>query len=243
MRWSQFCVSTCIVSVAEATCEMERVFLFSHLISLSFSAFPQFLLALPQQNQVQQTPGLQQGIKLAKNCTVEDQNGQRKQCQFPFRLTNQENTTFFGCTSLQHPDSELWCSTKVDPKTRTHIEGEGNWGYCNLDQDCTPKLANQRKSCQVVDGNNQILDCQFPFHLTLPNRTVVTVWGCTSIADHAGKLWCSTKVNETRHHVSGRGYWGYCKNEPLDKDCRIHRDVEQTAKEALNYIEDLEQSE
>ena len=53
----------------------------------------------------------------------------RKPCQFPFVLLNQ---TFNECTNILSVNQETgkittidepWCSTKVDPKTKKHIEG------------------------------------------------------------------------------------------------------------------------
>lgn len=26
---------------------------------------------------------------------------------------------------------ELWCSTKINPTTRNHVGGQGNWGICS----------------------------------------------------------------------------------------------------------------
>ena len=62
----------------------------------------------------------------------------KKPCQFPFVL-DVLNQTFNECTDILGVDpktgkittvDELWCSTKVDPQTKKHIEGGSYYGDC-----------------------------------------------------------------------------------------------------------------
>ena len=54
-----------------------------------------------------------------------------KPCQFPFIL---EDQTFYGCTKVKVGENgKAWCSTKIDPLTHEHIEGQNLWGDCPND--------------------------------------------------------------------------------------------------------------
>ena len=46
-----------------------------------------------------------------------------------------KGVTYFGCTSVDDPNGQVWCSTKTAQETRKHISGSGFWGICP-DQSC-----------------------------------------------------------------------------------------------------------
>ena len=37
---------------------------------------------------------------------------------------------FNECTFYLDPDDKLWCSTRTDPSTFEHVNGQGFWGFC-----------------------------------------------------------------------------------------------------------------
>ena len=49
-------------------------------------------------------------------------------CSFPFKINGRK---FDQCTDFLDPEGKLWCSTRTDPKTHNHVDGQGFWGYCN----------------------------------------------------------------------------------------------------------------
>ena len=63
----------------------------------------------------------------------------RKSCKFPFVY---KQITFNACTTLDSEDGTPWCSTKVDQRTRKHIEREGAYGECLND------------TCKIVPFSN-----------------------------------------------------------------------------------------
>ena len=40
---------------------------------------------------------------------------------------------------------------------------------------------------------------------------------CITDNDPDGKLWCSTKVNDKKEHVSGSTNWGYCSKSCIEE--------------------------
>ena len=63
----------------------------------------------------------------------------RKSCKFPFVY---KQIIFNACTTLDSEDGTPWCSTKVDQRTRKHIEREGAYGECLND------------TCKIVPFSN-----------------------------------------------------------------------------------------
>ena len=78
------------------------------------------------------------------------------------------------------------------------------WGSCLVDN-CTDQTVYDLKKkdslCNTVE--NEI--CKFPF-----KYSNATHHKCTTIGNN-GKLWCSTRTDETAHHVAGR--WGNCEEK------------------------------
>ena len=66
--------------------------------------------------------------------------------------------------------------------------------------------------CKTIGGPDPYKQCVFPF-----------IWfgeiyyGCPDDPQNSSFRWCSTKVDEFRHHVTGQGRYGYCAN-----DCPFH---------------------
>ena len=56
-----------------------------------------------------------------------------------------------SCTRDDDPNSELWCSTRVDARGR-HVTNSGNWGHCS-------------DTCNNINrqGNLSLLRTVFPF--------------------------------------------------------------------------------
>ncbi len=69
-----------------------------------------------------------------ETCNVtEVGSGNQTTCEFPFV---KNGTEYFGCTDVQDPHGNLWCSTRVDPVTKNHIPGRGSWAYCRPQDVC-----------------------------------------------------------------------------------------------------------
>ena len=68
--------------------------------------------------------------------------------------------------------------------------------------------------CRTVSGPNPFAQCVFPF-----KHDGKTYWGCPIDPDDSRKRWCSTLVDRSSHHVSGRNEYGHC-----DVNCPIHTD-------------------
>ena len=74
------------------------------------------------------------GIGARGNCEViEAASGQKKPCEAEF---NFEGKTYYGCTTVGGDNLAPWCSTKIDPNTKEHIVGEGDYGDCPIDGSC-----------------------------------------------------------------------------------------------------------
>ena len=77
---------------------------------------------------------------------------------------------------------------------------------------------NGRLTCTVKEKRSgEDRHCQFPF---------IVGWkrydSCTDFKDPDGKKWCSTKTSNhtlSLHvHVGGKGYWGHCPDDCLEKE-------------------------
>ncbi len=55
--------------------------------------------------------------------------------------------------------------------------------------------------------------CRFPF-----KYKGITRYGCIDEQDPDGRFWCSTQVDSNGNHVTGKGFWGYCRTECLVSD-------------------------
>ena len=64
-------------------------------------------------------------------------------CSFPFIV---DGKRFDDCTDFLDPDGKFWCSTRTDPKTFQHVNGQGLWGFCN-DRNCPTIMSNVFKIC------------------------------------------------------------------------------------------------
>ena len=63
-------------------------------------------------------------------------------CSFPFIV---DGKRFDDCTDFLDPDGKFWCSTRTDPKTFEHVNGQGLWGFCT-NRNCPTILSNELKS-------------------------------------------------------------------------------------------------
>ena len=77
---------------------------------------------------------------------------------------------------------------------------------------------NGQTSCSVYEvRSREQRYCQFPFVIGRKRYD-----SCTEDNDPEGKKWCSTRTyNDTLSlhvHVGNEGYWGYCKDDCLEKD-------------------------
>jgi len=70
-------------------------------------------------------------------------------CVFPFKYND---ITYNGCITIKDPENKPWCSTKVDPATKIHISGTGDWGHCN------PNCPSGRNLNQVEEAIEDIPD-------------------------------------------------------------------------------------
>ena len=71
-----------------------------------------------------------------------------------------------------------------------------------------------KTSCNVKEyGTSMIKPCVFPF-----KYRGKTYNHCTNEGFYDGLFWCSTLTNiETKEHMEGAGFWGFCENEA--KNC------------------------
>ena len=60
-------------------------------------------------------------------------------CSFPFIV---DGKRFDDCTDFLDPDGKFWCSTRTDPKTFEHVNGQGLWGFCT-NRNCPTILSNE----------------------------------------------------------------------------------------------------
>jgi len=70
-----------------------------------------------------------------QNCKTTSEKGAGKNntdCAIPWKFNGE---LINGCTDKTDTNGRFWCSTKVDKKTKEHIGGQGNWGFCR--ESCT----------------------------------------------------------------------------------------------------------
>ena len=53
-------------------------------------------------------------------------------CQFPFTF---KNKTYNNCVTSNDEYYKPWCSTKVNFLTNEHVERQGYWGYCPMNNE------------------------------------------------------------------------------------------------------------
>ena len=143
------------------------------------------------------------GHSTSQKCKTTNEDGPQKNrsCVFPFIY---QEITFESCTNRSDPDNKFWCSTKVD-KDGKHVGNRSEWGFCDRD-------------CEEGKGKGCIPDnCVFPFIFRGG-----TFNECTREGDTSGKLWCSTKTDESGQHVKKN--WAYC-----DKGCDLETDFTKPA--------------
>ena len=89
-------------------------------------------------------------------------------------------------------------------------------------------LCNDCITTQDSSENQRGRPCVFPFII---NPTTNKVFNeCTTEKDPNGKLWCSTKTDDSNKHI--RGNWGYCPD-----DCQICKTTNESgSKVALLYF-------
>ena len=63
-------------------------------------------------------------------------------------------------------------------------------------------------SCTTTTGGDPNKPCVFPFKFRRVTYNTCTTSGTDP---DAAKAWCSTKIDEFRNHVVGKGHWGYCE--------------------------------
>ena len=66
----------------------------------------------------------------ADKCNLEvkeEASGLMVECKFPFIFSG---TEYNSCTTEHEAGNNLWCSTKIDPISKEHVNGQGWWGYC-----------------------------------------------------------------------------------------------------------------
>ena len=59
--------------------------------------------------------------------TTNDSPDKNAPCALPFKFNGELKN---ACITDTDPDGRYWCSTKVNPRTREHIGGQGKWGFC-----------------------------------------------------------------------------------------------------------------
>ena len=73
-------------------------------------------------------------IFLGQQCLTTDESPDSNvPCALPFKWNGELRNS---CITDLDPDGKYWCSTKVSPRTKEHIGGEGNWGWCR--NSCPP---------------------------------------------------------------------------------------------------------
>ena len=68
-----------------------------------------------------------------------DQGGKYAACALPFKFNGKLNDV---CITDGDPEGKYWCSTKINPRTKEHVGGEGNWGHCS--DNCISKILEER---------------------------------------------------------------------------------------------------
>jgi len=94
-----------------------------------------------------------------QNCKTTNEEGAGKKntdCAIPWKFNGE---LINGCTDKTDTNGRFWCSTKVDNKTKEHIGGQGNWGFCREncikcpDSKCpTQKIKIKMSTCDVNVG-------------------------------------------------------------------------------------------
>ena len=75
-------------------------------------------------------------IILGQQClTTNDSPDKNVPCALPFKFNGELKN---ACITDTDPDGRYWCSTKVNPRTKEHIGGQGKWGFC---QNSCPPIA------------------------------------------------------------------------------------------------------
>ena len=67
--------------------------------------------------------------------TTNDSPDKNVPCALPFKFNGELKN---ACITDTDPDGRYWCSTKVNPRTKEHIGGQGKWGFC---QNSCPPIA------------------------------------------------------------------------------------------------------
>ncbi len=82
----------------------------------------------------------------------------------------------------------------------------------------------EKDECKVNEqGTGVRWPCQFPF--VFQSKTFTS---CTNLADPDEKLWCSTRVDpDTRQHITGRGFWGYCTDDACKDEGNTKEDKDE----------------
>ena len=71
-------------------------------------------------------------------------------------------------------------------------------------------------------GPSQNKPCVFPFKFQGKLR-----YGCITDADPDGRYWCSTRTDDDLNHITGQGFWGYCRSRNCPKS-RVTQSTQST---------------
>ena len=81
---------------------------------------------------------------------------------------------------------------------------------------CLAVLGTSQRCLTSREGprNGANKPCAFPFEFQGRLRN-----SCITDLDPDGRLWCSTKTDQSNKHVGGQGHWGYCPKN-CEMGCR-----------------------
>jgi len=133
-----------------------------------------------------------------------------------FKQESGEYYLFVNCnndwilSSRLHHDQARAFADKSSTSDAPPSTGWKYWQSGDLKTDSTMRVAPDEAAgtiCITDSGPSAHEPCIFPFKFR-----GVTYTGCTWVASDLtdSKPWCSTMVNETGHHIGGKGKWGNC---------------------------------
>merc|ERR1711976_42397 len=88
-------------------------------------------------------------------------------------------------------------------------------------------VSSEAQTCRTTSdspGPSQNKPCVLPFKFQGKIR-----YGCIADADPDGRYWCSTKTDDDLNHVTGQGFWGYCRSQDCPKS-RVAQQSTQSTK-------------